>query len=59
MNDGKDVQCPFCGEMGFDLLGLKGHLEHGDCEPYNELETPHRWFRRDCAAGALPSSTTT
>jgi hypothetical protein len=30
--------CPFCGEEGFDLIGLKGHLENGSCEKYNELE---------------------
>ena len=28
------VQCPFCGEDDFDLVGLKGHLENGWCEVY-------------------------
>ena len=22
----EDIKCPFCGEDGFDLVGLKGHL---------------------------------
>jgi hypothetical protein len=30
----KDVQCPFCGESDFDLIGLRGHLENGWCEIY-------------------------
>lgn len=46
-----DATCPFCGETGFDLTGLKGHLEHGDCEPYNELERPQRWFADAPTAG--------
>lgn len=32
----KDLTCPFCGETGFDRIGLKSHLEHGDCEQYND-----------------------
>lgn len=34
----EDVTCPFCKEEGFDLGGLKTHLEHGDCDKYNEAE---------------------
>ena len=34
----KDLTCPFCGETGFDRAGLKSHLQHGDCNPYNETE---------------------
>jgi hypothetical protein len=37
-----EVVCPFCGEGGFDLAGLKSHLQSGDCEPYNETETLQR-----------------
>ena len=37
--------CPFCGEEGFDKMGLKGHLEHMDCEIYNETEVPRRLFK--------------
>ena len=29
-----DVTCPFCGRQGFDLIGLKNHLQ-GDCQEYN------------------------
>ena len=36
--------CPFCGEGDFDKIGLKGHLEHMDCEIYNNIETPRRIF---------------
>lgn len=43
MDDG-DVVCPFCKEGGFDLVGLKRHLE-GDyqfssegCSAYEDLE---------------------
>ena len=39
-----DVSCPFCKEEGFDLIGLKSHLEHGDCEIYNETKTSQRLF---------------
>lgn len=39
-----DTICPFCGENGFDFPGLKSHLEHGDCEKYNTVETIHRLF---------------
>ena len=31
--------CPFCREGDLDLVGLKNHLEAGDCETYNELPT--------------------
>lgn len=36
--------CPFCKEPDFDLIGLKSHLEHGDCELYNNLESLRRMF---------------
>jgi len=38
------VICPFCKESDFDLIGLKTHLEHGDCEIYNNTETRTRLF---------------
>lgn len=38
------LSCPFCREQDFDLVGLKGHLEHGDCEPFNALESTRRIF---------------
>lgn len=36
--------CPFCGETDFDKPGLKSHLEHGDCEEYNNAGTIKRLF---------------
>jgi hypothetical protein len=32
----QDIICPFCGEDGFDKIGLKYHLQTY-CEPYKEL----------------------
>lgn len=31
------VHCHFCGETGFDLIGLKLHFERGWCDAYNNL----------------------
>lgn len=36
--------CPFCGVADFDKPGLKSHLEHGDCEEYNNTEAIKRVF---------------
>jgi len=36
--------CPFCGEQEYDLVGLKFHLECGECEKYNETERVDRMF---------------
>jgi hypothetical protein len=36
--------CPFCGVPDFDKPGLKSHLEHGDCEEYNNTEAIERVF---------------
>lgn len=44
MDINMDIKCPFCGEMGFDLIGLKGHLIHGDCVVYESLKAPRRVF---------------
>jgi hypothetical protein len=33
------MECPFCGDRGFDLVGLKGHLLNS-CEVFDETETP-------------------
>lgn len=30
--------CPFCHDTDFDLIGLKSHLDHGDCDVYNNTE---------------------
>lgn len=47
MNEGnQDIQCPFCGERGFDLVGLKGHLQEF-CEVFDNLENPmQQMFRK-------------
>jgi hypothetical protein len=34
----EDVNCPFCGNGGFDLIGLKAHLDRADCTEYEETE---------------------
>lgn len=36
-----DATCPFCGEADFDLIGLKGHLQRGWCEAFNECDREH------------------
>jgi hypothetical protein len=38
------ITCPFCGETGFDAPGLKSHLQHGDCEAFNDTEGLPRLF---------------
>ena len=38
------IKCPFCNTGDFDLIGLKSHLEHGDCEEYNNTEVLNRVF---------------
>jgi hypothetical protein len=40
----ENLPCPFCSDGDFDLIGLKSHLEHGDCEPYNQTLTVQRIF---------------
>ena len=42
--DNELLCCPFCGEKDFDLEGLKGHLEHLDCEIYNNTKAPKRIY---------------
>lgn len=34
----KEVTCPFCGEAGFDLFGLKSHIHYGWCEPFDKID---------------------
>lgn len=33
-----NIVCPFCLTGDFDLIGLKSHLEHGDCDVYNRTD---------------------
>ena len=41
----EDIKCPFCGEDGFDLVGLKGHLTGeglifaGGCQVFSDTLT--------------------
>lgn len=37
-NNLESMVCQFCGEAGFDGVGLKSHLINGCCHPFNELE---------------------
>ncbi len=32
------MECPFCGEPDFDLVGLKMHITLGWCEVWNETK---------------------
>jgi len=42
--ENQGITCPFCGDNGYDLTGLKGHLVY-DCEVYQNLEsTIRRWI---------------
>lgn len=36
------VTCPFCGEDGFDLYGLKTHFNMGWCEPFEAISEADR-----------------
>jgi hypothetical protein len=38
----EDITCPFCGETGFDLLGLKLHLLRGHCDVFEVLTYPEK-----------------
>lgn len=41
-----EAVCPFCGEKGFDLIGLKTHMVEGYCAEYKETpswEEYERW----------------
>lgn len=32
------IICPFCGEDDFDLVGLKHHIQAGQCDAYNNTD---------------------
>lgn len=34
----EDIICPFCGEKGFDKIGLKLHIERSRCDDYNNID---------------------
>ena len=33
----ENLDCPFCNRGDFDLIGLKSHLEKGQCETMAEV----------------------
>lgn len=39
--DAENINCPFCGDSGFDLIGLKSHLLR-DCERFGQTERTWR-----------------
>lgn len=43
------LKCPFCHEVGFDAVGLKGHFEDGYCNVYEATNTCQeeraRWMK--------------
>ena len=40
------IECPFCKDSGFDLIGLKAHFENGFCAEYTHIITPMEERRR-------------
>ena len=36
------IKCPFCNQGDYDLVGLKSHLIHGDCDKFNNIENIKR-----------------
>lgn len=58
----EEVSCPFCGENGFDLIGLKQHLEGTflfaeACDAYVNTMTPQEEAdARRVAGGQSPGS---
>lgn len=40
------IECPFCKDSGFDLIGLKAHFENGFCDEYEHIITPMEERRR-------------
>jgi hypothetical protein len=47
------ASCPFCGEDGFDMVGLKMHLLSGMCNTFSEINTdvPNTKIRTDVGTG--------
>jgi len=38
LQDPENIFCPFCGEGGFDKIGLKYHLASGACAQFEDVE---------------------
>lgn len=54
----REMICPFCGEDGFDAIGLKGHLENEDCDDYRFTPVRQRMFTRTPAPLTVGESPT-
>ena len=39
---GRDFECPFCSDSGFDVVGLKSHIQNGECGVCENIETLKR-----------------
>jgi hypothetical protein len=39
LEDPEDVECPFCHDKGFDLIGLKAHLVNGYCGVFDSTKS--------------------
>lgn len=52
------VDCPFCGEDGFDLIGLKHHLTRPEdyCEAYDTTPSLAVWRRQSQIASMAGSA---
>lgn len=44
--------CPWCSESDCDSVGLKSHLLHGDCQPFNKTEDIARVWTFDAVPEA-------
>jgi len=41
MEEPEDITCPFCGDVGFDKIGLKMHIQLW-CNEYKNTTLPER-----------------
>ena len=43
LNNNEELTCPFCGDVNFDSIGLKLHLQNEYCDAFNNVNTrvPH------------------
>jgi len=39
ITDHSDIICPFCGEKGFDKIGLKDHIRNNRCAKFEDILT--------------------
>ena len=48
------IRCPYCGEHGFDLVGLKIHFEMRFCEKYETVDIDYPTGRTNRLRGQTP-----